>query len=735
MTAAKVISNIHIKWKALIWLKIIAGWGGIVVISYFTFALNLSIPFQVLLISTGLIIPYLLYRDQMPEARDADALINAQMPDLEFSVSLVHKEPESGIALLQQQRTIQLLVNQSRSISYPIRLKELLLLLLITAAIGSGVKWMNSIATSAKNTQESFLENRKTALIQKPEIMSYETTIAINAPDYTNLKTRYQRKKELNQVLVGSRVTWQLTFNHPPQTAWLKLSKGDSIAFKAKGTTLTATIIANKKGFYTINYLDDLGNHQISNYHKLDVIPDNPPLVGIDGISQYQSIYPGEASSTTFEAQASDDFGLSNAYLIATITKGSGESVKFREEKIAFKKAVGGSVFQENVTFTFEQFGMEPGNELYFYLEAWDNQSPPKFSRTEAYFFILQDTAEIAFSLEGDLGIDLMPEYFRSQRQIIIDSEKLLKEKPSITKQEFNQRSNELGFDQKTLRLKYGQFLGEEADSGLDIENDVESEPAGEDHDHQPGQVNVLSEFGHDHDHENEEGQLMDKGTEQQKDPVEELKHTHDDTETATFLEQSMKSKLRAALTEMWDAELYLRLFKPEESLPYQYKALKLIKEIKNHARIYVHRIGFDPPPINESESRLSGELDEVHGETFTSKYEYEEQLPNTRKLIDLIGNLLTREFPLENNLQNSLQQSGNEIAGLAIEEPGKYLSLLSMIRNLSEATFLSEKQLATLRIKLIKILPRTEQQPKINRQPTHELLEQFVQELTQSRP
>ena len=131
-----------------------------------------------------------------------------------------------------------------------------------------------------------------------------------------------------------------------------------------------------------------------------------------------------------------------------------------------------------------------------------------------------------------DLGIDLMPEYFRSQRQIIIDSEKLLNEKASISKEEFNQRSNELGFDQKALRLKYGQFIGEEADSGLDIENEVEEEPQAQ----QPGQVDVLSEFGHDHDHENEEGQMMDKGTEQQEDPVEELSHSHDDTETATFL-------------------------------------------------------------------------------------------------------------------------------------------------------------------------------------------------------
>ena len=60
-----------------------------------------------------------------------------------------------------------------------------------------------------------------------------------------------------------------------------------------------------------------------------------------------------------------------------------------------------------------------------------------------------------------------MPEYFRSQRQIIIDSEKLLREKKCIAKETFNARSNSLAYDQKVLRLRYGEFLGEEFESGI----------------------------------------------------------------------------------------------------------------------------------------------------------------------------------------------------------------------------------------------------------------------------
>ncbi len=731
MTAAGIISSIGSKWRFLIWMKILIGWLIMAGLGYLTFASQLSLGFQVLFVVTTCIISFLLYRDQIPEEEQVEALINSQLPELEYSVSLVNHTPQTSLGLVQQQRVIEKLSIQSKNISYPIHWEQLLYVLLLSGVISFASAWLSTFQKESLNSQstpeKTFIANSNTQILKT----SYDLKVIIKSPAYSGIQTVYQSNANLKNILERSVISWNLHFNHKPISAWLKFSDGDSLAFTEIGKDLMASYKANKKGFYTINFIDDQDQFHSSAYYQLDVISDNPPEVEISGIPQYQSIMPGEANSTTFTSIASDKYGLSDAYLIATITKGSGESVKFREEKIPFKKAIVGKDFSEKVTFTLEQFDMELGNELYFYLEAWDNQNPPKANRTETYFFILEDTTEIAFSLEGDLGVDLMPEYFRSQRQIIIDSEKLLKEKSSISKEEFNQRSNELGFDQKALRLKYGQFIGEEADSGLDIENEVEADPDLT----QPGQVDVLSDFGHDTDHENEEGQLMDKGTEQHHDPVEELSHSPDDTDQATFLEESMKSKLRAALNEMWDAELYLRLFKPEESLPYQYKALKLIKEIKNHARIYVHRMGFDAPPINESKNRLTGKLEEVNGNTYQNTYDYSEQLIATKKLIEAISQLQKQSFPIENTIQNLLQQAGNELAQFAIDDPSKFLGLLSEIRGISDQNFLQRDALLDLKEHLVDVLPAPEQKPNLDVQPSHELLEQFVKELTKSNP
>src|SRR5690606_34911708 len=104
----------------------------------------------------------------------------------------------------------------------------------------------------------------------------------------------------------------------------------------------------------------------------------------------------------------------------------------------------------------------------------------------------------------------------------------------------------------------------------------------------------------------------------------------HDDPEEATFFSQSIRAKLKAALTVMWDAELHLRLFDPEKSLPYQYQALKLLKEISNDSRIYVHKTGFDPPPLKE-DKRLTGDLSEVHSNHYRTNALVNKQFPAIR--------------------------------------------------------------------------------------------------------
>ena len=55
-----------------------------------------------------------------------------------------------------------------------------------------------------------------------------------------------------------------------------------------------------------------------------------------------------------------------------------------------------------------------------FWLRAEDNRRPePQTGRTETHFVLLADTAAPRQVASEGFGVDLVPEYFRSQRQMI----------------------------------------------------------------------------------------------------------------------------------------------------------------------------------------------------------------------------------------------------------------------------------------------------------------------------
>lgn len=271
---------------------------------------------------------------------------------------------------------------------------------------------------------------------------------------------------------------------------------------------------------------------------------------------------------------------------------------------------------------------------------------------------------------------------------MIIDTERLLAERPERSQQEFNARSNELGFDQKSLRLKYGQFMGDETETqaapggiGHELDGDRPGDALEE------GEEDPLEGFKHDHDSENEHNPLPEHshgaqdGEGEETDPLQQYLHNHDDPEESTLFEKSLKEKLRAALDIMWDAELHLRLYRPEHSLPYQYRALELLQDIKNSARIYVHRIGFDPPPIKE-DRRLTGDLTGIGNVDKQQQIEFKPPFAAGRKAVARLE-LLAQGAKFTPGDGELFHRAGNELAEKAVDRPLEYLKVLQGLRDL----------------------------------------------------
>jgi len=220
--------------------------------------------------------------------------------------------------------------------------------------------------------------------------------------------------------------------------------------------------------------------------------------------------------------------------------------------------------------------------------------------------------------LEG-MARQVLPAYFRSQRQIIIDAEALLKEKPRLVQDEFARRSDGIGVDQRLLRLRYGQFLGEESEGGrsLPTSDAPTGDPptsGGDGHDDHGDDAHGAAEAGdaHGHDHGTPSAAAdVPSGFGQAGNLLEEFGHTHDIPEAATLLDPDTREILRGALREMWQSELHLRQAAPQQALPYAYRALELIKRVQQAERIYLARVGTQLPPIDEGR-RLTGKRDGI---------------------------------------------------------------------------------------------------------------------------
>ena len=316
-----------------------------------------------------------------------------------------------------------------------------------------------------------------------------------------------------------------------------------------------------------------------------------------------------------------------------------------------------------------------------------DNRQPEaNFTKSDTYFIVYRDTTQMEESELATMAVNRMPEYFRSQRQIIIDTEKLIAKRKKLPAKEFNSTSNEIGFDQKVLRLRYGQFMGEEFETNI---GGGPGEFRPDDHADDGGS---LEGFMHKHDTEEEHAAVVEAPRHDhgpttpadQQDPLaalmEQYVHAHDDAEVNTFHEQSTRSLLKMALEQMWQSELHLRLYEPEKALPFENKALEYLKTAQQKARTYVKKSGFDPPPLKIKETRLTGELDKINPRYQQERRYEQEQL--ALKVGRVLGYLeLTRLTAAQ---RTEVQQVGTQLAETTINSGLKNWAVLGDLQKLA---------------------------------------------------
>jgi len=426
---------------------------------------------------------------------------------------------------------------------------------------------------------------RRQAAVPRSGGATLAPQIRILPPAYTGLPPQDTAALDL-KAPQGSTLQFALGVKPEPVAATLAFADGRRLELRRQGEAWRGTLQLDLSALYRVELAGaSAGSDQL---YRLDALPDVPPEVRVRAPDKTLNLLAAEQKTWELAFEASDDYGLGPAELSVSLAQGSGDNVKTSERKMALDGRGDARHRSYATTLDLAALGFSRGDDLIVRLSVADNRQPqPNLTQTASFILRWPEQAQRqGAGVEGPIQ-SATPAYFRSERQLIIDTEALQAQRGDLEPARFASRADALGVDQKMLRLRYGQFLGEEFESNA--EHDPRKEGQADAHDAAPVQGQGGQVFG-------KEGNT-----------TAEYGHIHDIAEAATLLDPDTRRILKSAVDEMWQAELQLRQALPEQALPYEHKALDDIKQVQQAERIYLARAGLELPQP-DPQRRLSGD-------------------------------------------------------------------------------------------------------------------------------
>jgi hypothetical protein len=501
--------------------------------------------------------------------------LDGAMPELEDSSALL-AHAESPIGQLQRERLMRRAV---------VALDERSFLAVARTRVGAGYHWIAASALAALAVWAWGVRAGVPAIRPAPAQVSAVAASAILVrvapPNYTAVAPFESAPRDL-QVPEHSEVSWC-----GADGGTLELSDGQQLRIGPDCARWRAaeSVFWRWRGAR----------------YKLRVTPDQAPQISVTAPAEMVQLLGSDAKGAAIAVSVRDDYLVRRATLHLTLARGSGENIRFSDREVPIPESGDPRARNWSKQWALSALGMEPGDELYFFVRAADNAEPPHSVQSPTYTLRLPGPVS-SDDESSALPMLVKPENLRSQRQVIIDTEQLvadLKTHPKPDAATVRARSESIASDQAQLRRRYGQFLGEES-----------------------------SLFGDEHEHAKEGGK---------HDVVAEFGHAHDQAENATLFDEATKKVLRRALSAMWDAEKALRAIAPQPALAPEYKALEAIKQLQQADRIYLHKTAFAPPPIKE-ELRMSGDVVGTRGYRREQQAQTDPVPAQVRELLRALG-------------------------------------------------------------------------------------------------
>ena len=278
-----------------------------------------------------------------------------------------------------------------------------------------------------------------------PRVSSLQVRLVY--PNYTHLEPAMQKDDGDIEALVGTTAHFRIESDQPIREALLKLEEGGSIGLEADGSGgYRGSFKIERSDYYRIHLQNQEGVwNPGTNEYVILAVEDQPPRIVFKQPGRDRRV--SNIEEVFMELQAGDDHGIRNLALRYSV---NGDA----EQAVELTPVAGAGSFTVGHTFFMEEHDLVPGDFVSYHARASDAVS---HSDTDIFFLEVQPyDREYYQSQTGGIGLpgggSQELELSKRQKQIIIATFKLQKDRSSTPEEEFKEQSQTAALVQQRLQ-------------------------------------------------------------------------------------------------------------------------------------------------------------------------------------------------------------------------------------------------------------------------------------------
>jgi hypothetical protein len=327
----------------------------------------------------------------------------------------------------------------------------------------AAVAW--SVVGLATWRQSSAARRGPVAASKQAQAAPLRLTATIQPPAYTGLAATTSTDPAQIDAVQGSALTMALD------------STAANVAVEQDGTVaplvresdgrFTSRLTLTRTGYIVITAGD------ISRTIPVVVSPDRLPSVRVT-VPGRDLVYAGGNPRITFDARATDDYGLRSLALHYTKVSGSGEQFEFKEGEIPLTLTRASSrEWQGGAARSLDELDLKEGDMLVYRAVAADERPGDGSASSDAFFIEISKlgvAAGDAFTLPEE-----ETRYALSQQMLIIKTERLHQRRAAMPAGELADAALNLAVEQRMIRAEFVFMLGGEVqDEEVEAEQSTE---------------------------------------------------------------------------------------------------------------------------------------------------------------------------------------------------------------------------------------------------------------------